>query len=423
MSAIWALPLVGWTRPQSIRMVVVLPAPFAPRKPKIVPGAILKERSRTASVAPTDLLRRSRRMAGSLMEKIKCRGACVERLTNRHLKMKKKTGEAMSFHAVQGFMRIFSLVALVAFLISKAAAADPAAEMASFSVFNNINVADLAKGEPKAAHGPAMGGHFIAAQTCFVVAGVPARVSEALRQWNPARHSELKVLIHSDLPSSPSAANFSRLASAPDNGAVRSLVSATQKLSPDLQISKEEEKRFANLSGSTLAGPIAAAWADLLSARARAGRSSQPPYDHTGQNVRPSEELNALLRANDKIRGKFAGVLDGKGEGFWELLTADEQGVLTLGASFRRSGANGTFQAADALYYASGGYYAGLTLYQMWPVDVGGRPATLVWRGDFISSASVASLHGIERTASESVLMRDISKASALFRRDTGAVR
>ena len=45
--------------------------------------------------------------------------------------MEKKTGEAMSFRAVQGFMRIFSLLALVAFLISKAVAADPAAEMAS----------------------------------------------------------------------------------------------------------------------------------------------------------------------------------------------------------------------------------------------------------------------------------------------------
>jgi hypothetical protein len=116
-------------------------------------------------------------------------------------------------------------------------------------------------------------------------------------------------------------------------------------------------------------------------------------------------------------------VLDGRGEGFWELLTADEQGVLTLGASYRRSGANGTFQAADALYYASGGYYAGVTLYQMWPVEVGGRPATLIWRGDLISSASIASLHGIERVASESALMRDISKATSLFRRDTGAVR
>ena len=323
-------------------------------------------------------------------------------------------------------MRFFSLLCLAAFLISKAAGADPAAELASFSVFNNINVAELAKAEPKVAHGQGLSGHFISAQSCFVVAGVPARVSEALRQWNPARHSELKVMIHSDLPGSPSAANFSRLSSAPDNGPVRALVSATQKLSPDLQISKEEEKRFAAVAGATGGGmpaPIAGAWADILAARARAGRSSQPPYSHTGQNIRPSEELNALLSANDKVGRQFSGVLGGRGELFWELLTADEQGVLTLGASYRRSGANGTFQAADALFYASGGYYAGLTLYQMWPVEVGGRPATLVWRGDFISSAEVASLHGIERIASESVLMRDISKASSLFRRDTGPVR
>jgi hypothetical protein len=321
-------------------------------------------------------------------------------------------------------MRFFSLLALVAVVSSTAAlAADPAAEMASFSVFNNVNVADLAKGEPKVAHGPALSGHMISAQSCFVVAGVPARVSEALRQWNPARHSELKVMIHSDLGGSPSAASFSRLSSAPDNSAVRALVNATTKLSPDLQISKAEEKRFAGLTGDRMAGPIAAAWADVLSARARAGRSGQPPYDHTAQNIRPSDELNSLLRANDKVSGRFSGVLGGGGEQYWELLTADEQGVLTLGASYRRSGANGTYQAADALYYASGGYYAGLTLYQMWPVDVGGRPATLVWRGDFVSSASVASLHGIERVASESAMMRDISKAVSLFRRDTGAAR
>jgi hypothetical protein len=340
--------------------------------------------------------------------------------------MEKKSGEASRFIAVKNTMRFLSLACLLAFLISKTAAADPAADLASFSVFNNINVAELAKSEPKVAHGPPMSGHFISAQSCFVVAGVPARVSEALRQWNPTRHSELKVLIHSDLPSSPSATNFSRLASAPDNGAVRSLVTATQKLSPDLQISKEEEKRFAAVTGATggaMPAPIAAAWAEVLSARARAGKSAQPPYSHTSQNIHPSDELNALLHANDKVSSRFSGVLNGGGELFWELLTADEQGVLTLGASYRRSGANGTFQAADALFYASGGYYAGLTLYQMWPVDVGGRPATLIWRGDFISSAAIASLHGIERVASESALMRDVSKATSLFRRDTGAVR
>ena len=329
----------------------------------------------------------------------------------------------MSFGAVQKLMRIFSLLCVGAFAVSNALA-DPVSEMASFSVFPNINLAELAKSEPKVAHGAPMGGHFISAESCFVVAGVPARVSEALRQWNPTRHSELKVMLHSDLSSSPSAASFSRLSSAPNNSAVQALVSATLKLSPDLQISKEEEKKFAAVAGATtMAGPVAAAWAEVLSARARAGRSSQPSYSHTAQNAKPSEELSALLSANDKVRSRFAGVLGGGGEQFWELLTADEIAVLTLGASYRRSGGNGTYQAADALYYASGGYYAGLTLYQLWPIEAGGRPATLVWRGDFISSATIAGLHGIERVASESAMMRDISKAVSSFRRDIGPVR
>jgi hypothetical protein len=338
--------------------------------------------------------------------------------------MEKTTGEATPFRAVQKTMRIISLLCLVGLAVSKAFAADPVAEMASFSVFEKVDLNELAKGEPKVAHGPALSGRYISAQSCFVVAGVPARVSEALRQWNPARHPELKVMIHSDLPSSPSAANFSRLSSAPDNSAVRALVSATTKLASDLQISKEEEKKFAAVSGATtIAGPVAAAWADVLAARARAGRSSQPSYSHTAQNAKPSEELNALLGANDKVRGRFSGVLGGGGEQFWELLTADEIAVLTLGASYRRSGGNGTYQAADALYYASGGYYAGLTLYQLWPVEAGGRPATLVWRGDFISSATIAGLHGIERVASESAMMRDISRAVSSFRRDIGPVK
>jgi hypothetical protein len=339
--------------------------------------------------------------------------------------MEKKTAEAIPPNPVSPSVKIFSFLCLLALSISNTFA-DSASELAGFSVFDKVDLAALAKGDPMVAHGPPMSGRYISAQSCFVVAGAPARVAEALRQWNPSRHSELKILLHSDLPSSPGPANFSRLSSAPNNGAVQSLVSATQKLSPDLQISKEEEKRFAAVAGVTgggMPGPIAAAWADVLSARARAGRSAQPPYDHTGQSVRPSEELNALLRANDKIRGRFSGVLDGKGDQFWELLTADEQGVLTLGASYRRSGPNGTFQAADALYYASGGYYAGLTLYQMWPVDIGGKAATLVWRGDFISSATIAGLHGIERVASESAMMRDISKAVSAFRRDTGGGR
>ena len=83
-------------------------------------------------------------------------------------------------------------------------------------------------------------------------------------------------------------------------------------------------------------------------------------------------------------------------------------------------GVGGTYQAADILYYASGGYYVALALYQMWPVTVEGKASTLVWRGDMISSASLASLHGVERLGSESAMVKDISKAVTLFRRDNG---
>jgi hypothetical protein len=55
----------------------------------------------------------------------------------------------------------------------------------------------------------------------------------------------------------------------------------------------------------------------------------------------------------------------------------------------------------------------------MWPVTVDGKASTLVWRGDMISSASLASLHGVERLGSESAMMKDISKAITLFRHDT----
>jgi hypothetical protein len=182
---------------------------------------------------------------------------------------------------------------------------------------------------------------------------------------------------------------------------------------------------------------VVAFWAEVLSSRTKSfvsgGTSGQPPYDHSGKAVRASDELNGLLREQGKIQRQFSGLLGstgiGRGAGsltaalYWELLDVDDQGVVTLGADYNRAGGGGTYQAADVLYYASGGYYVALTLYQMWPVTVDGKPSTLVWRGDMISAPSLASLHGVERLGSESVMMKQISKAVTLFRRDIGGGR
>jgi len=320
--------------------------------------------------------------------------------------------------------------------------AEAMSELASFSIFDKVDLAQLAKSDVKTAHGPPMSNpRFLAVQSCYVALGSsPAQQIEALRRWDATRHSELKVFLHGDLSSSPSPANFEKLRNAANNASVRSFVAETQKLGPSLQISKEEAKKFsagAGGGGGSIPGPVATFWTDILTARTKSfvsgGMSAQPPYDHAGPSIRASDEVNGLLREQGKIRSQFSGLLGatgiGRGAGslrpelYWELLNADDQGVITLGASYNRGAAGGTYQAADVLYYASGGYYVALTLYQLWPVTVDGKPSTLVWRGDMISAASLGTLHGVERLGSESVMMKNITKAVTLFRRDTSGGR
>jgi len=127
----------------------------------------------------------------------------------------------------------------------RSACADPVSELASFSIFDKVDLAQLAKSEVKTAHGPPMkNSRFLAIQSCYVVPGSPAQEMEALRRWNPAKYRELKVFLHSDLTSHPEPASFEKLKEAPGNASVRSFVAETQKLGPELQLSKDEAKRF-----------------------------------------------------------------------------------------------------------------------------------------------------------------------------------
>src|SRR3989449_11741660 len=250
-----------------------------------------------------------------------------------------------SLVALAGVLSLISIAGL------RSACADPVSELASFSIFDKVDLAQLAKSDVKTAHGPAMANRrFLAVQSCYVAPGSPAQQMEALRRWDATRHRELKVFLHIDLPSNPTPANFEKLKSAPDNASVRSFVAATQKLSSDLQISRDEAKKFSagTGGGGAMPAPVAAFWADVLTARTKSfvsgGMSAQPPYDHAGPSIRASEEVNGLLREQEKIRRQFSGFLVatgiGRGAGslrpelYLELLDVDDQGVVTLGASY-----------------------------------------------------------------------------------------
>src|SRR5438105_15232025 len=141
-----------------------------------------------------------------------------------------------SWRARRTNVSLFFPLFLLLFSTSAVAATDPVAELAGFSVFDNVDLKDLAKSDIKTAHGPPMSNaRFLSVQGCYVAPGSPARQIDALKQWNPAKHRELKIFLHSDLPAQPAPADFSRLKDAPGNGSVRALISATEKLNSDLQ--------------------------------------------------------------------------------------------------------------------------------------------------------------------------------------------
>ena len=332
-------------------------------------------------------------------------------------------------------MRKSCLLSLVLAILAgiRATSADPISELSGFSIFDKIDLAQLAKSDGKTAHGPPMSNsRFLSVQSVYVLPGAPAPHLEAMRNWNPSEHHEPKVFLHGDISGAITESVFSRIKGAPDNGPVRALVNATAKMGSELQLSREEAARWkgGNAALSAAGGDF---WIGVLTGRARAfvsgGSSAEAPYDHAGPAVRAGEELTGLLREQSKIRKQFAGLLDNSGIGrgagslkpdlYWELLNADNAAVATLGAFYSRNAA-GALQAADTFYYSSGGYYVTLTLHQMWPVEIDGKPHTLVWRGDMVSSAALADLHGVEKLGSESAMMKDIAKSIALFRKERG---
>src|SRR5438132_12605735 len=87
------------------------------------------------------------------------------------------------------------------------ARADAVSELASFSIFDKFDLAQLAKSDVKTAHGPPMRrSRFLAVQSCYVTPGAPAQQMEAWSRWDPTRHREWNVLLHTHLPSSPAPA-------------------------------------------------------------------------------------------------------------------------------------------------------------------------------------------------------------------------
>lgn len=305
--------------------------------------------------------------------------------------------------------------------------------MAAFSGIQDADVNKLAGGEviPRGTALSFPRGLFV--QACYLVPLPIAKAAEFHKQWSAARHPELKVYLHRDLPSKPSLADFQNLSAVRDNAAIQSLVTATEKLNPDrpeLQMSVAEAKLFSKSAAGEGKGPIppavASFWSNLLYQRTQAfqagGVAREPAYDAGGETIRVSDEIARLLKEEPKVREEFKSVLDDSGVTggsgkltpslFFELFDVEGQdrAAFTLGAAYSEPVKDG-WEGLDLQFYCSDGYYVLMTLCRFWPVTTpSGQQATLVWRGDLVSSASMAELHGTERLGSVAAMKTEIRK-------------
>jgi hypothetical protein len=318
--------------------------------------------------------------------------------------------------------------------------ADPAAEIISFSNFREVDMKKLAKGDVIAASGPMMKfPRGLEVESLFILPLPAAKANDAQQKWDASHHSELKVYQHTDLPRRPSAQDFQRIASAPQNASVRAFVAMTEKLNPErpeLQMSAAEAKGAGKTAGGAkgaMPPGVSAFWINLLSTRTSAflqgGLPGQPAYAVRSGNLRPADEASELIRERPSIRKQFSALIGSMTGGaggnpalYYELFDVEGRAALSLGATYSRA-AGGSIQSGTVQFYSSDGFLVLLSVSQMWPVQIDGKPATLVWRSDLLSSSQLGELHGIERAGSSVAMRKEIQKSIGAMVKDVSSQR
>jgi hypothetical protein len=347
-------------------------------------------------------------------------------------------------NANQRFLATVLVVLAGALAPCLTAKADPITELRSLSVFKNADMAKLAAGDVLASQGPGMrfsrGG---SVQSAYIVRSPVKTTVGIIQQWRPTRHPELRVYVQEDISERASPNDFQNLASVPSNSAVKAFVEATEKLPGDaskLQLSSAEVKQYTaggSSSGGTIPAPVVAFWSQVLAQRVKSfvsgGLAAEPPYQTSGSTIPAADEVARLLEESGSVRSQFSPLISstaiGGGRGSltpslsWQLFHAGGQSVVSLAAvsldAFYAKAVGDGWQAADLGFYSSGGYYAAVTLQQLWPVQVDGSEATLIWRVDLVSSATLGEMRGAERLGSGAAMMREIQGNIRAFLKDT----
>jgi len=319
-----------------------------------------------------------------------------------------------------------------------ARASDPLAGLKQFSDFSKIDIKRLLEGEILSQRGPLMNfPNGISSQLCFAVPASPAETVKRLQTWDPTRCPPLKVYASHDLkdPGELKEFNSLYLYLGPGKAPLRWLWNQTLGTtghSSDLNLTQIEALELARCVGKDAnTKTIGACWGNLLFTRVsgfqRNGFKTSLLYEFDVKPVNPVSHLRSLLQEQSLITREFAPLLQraglvGGGTGmspirplyYWRLSEADHRATLSLGAVYLLQ-VGDRYQMLDIEYYVSGTYYTSATLYEIWPINDGGRTGSLVWCNVLCSAPTLRYASGIERLASGIVLTLEFKKLIRCF--------
>jgi hypothetical protein len=307
---------------------------------------------------------------------------------------------------------------------------DPVAALKRFSDFQQLDLTRLLAGEIATERGALMDfPNGISAQACFVMAGPPAEAARRLRVWDPSPHEALKVYSFHPLPVPCTAKDFQALNFQTNSKPIRWLFDKTVATTPtksDLNLTRAEAAALAGgIQKQSDARVAADCWSKLLAARAAAfqqkGVAGMVPYEMAGAMMAPAVQLRTMLREEAGVGLEFVPILRKIGLFgnapdaalpafyYWSLFDADHHAVLNLGAVYQLA-VGEHYQLADIEYYESAELYTAIALYEIWPIQIGGQPGALVWRGDYVTAPMLAFTKGTERLAYGVLMVQEIKK-------------
>ena len=165
--------------------------------------------------------------------------------------------------------------------------------------------------------------------------------------------------------------------------------------------------------------------------RQRWTRWTQGGELHATEAIDVRGEIASLLKEEPRVAQHFAALLTpftqtgapaAPALHYWDLSSVNHTAAFCLGTLYTRV-ADGRQQVLDVSYYASSGYIASLTLYEMLPLTLDGQPRTLVWEGCLVSAPALAGGLGVKKAVGSRLMVGDLEKSVRFFQQDAAGMR